>query len=599
DENMLEVGVDCLCIAGPSIAIMDATFERHEWGQSVYIGAALVQQNLKEADLLIGIDDCKIEWSDKLANQLKKLITVFSTNSATATSASKRALTVRLQLKRAALFSLAKETSYLVWLCDELAAESTTLCDLVISAQKARLVSGVISDAFIDLPMLYKVKKFVLPPPEDELTPPWRCWSQSENDAHKNRRRAAFGEQNMKQPQLCGETNMLCVSIETLPTSVRCVTVSSGSLLYLVWSPLLHRVVYHMIQVVRRTFTESDAGTVAPRRVPKPTHYRMLTNHPIEFVMELPRHHRMQWLIPSLTFDFSPAGLTAVSPQLTINMDGADIVTAIDVYITKRPVDLQMDNYRRGFDNCTTLSNKVWTWTAASFLFYLPYEFNFAQVFDEFINCIKWVKLVHGLKSEPFKPGGPLPADFRLVFKEARIELEDDFFENLLQMNFELKEDEVYECERRRQMLKDRLLALRKANPLIPLLNFQETRIDELFAMLLEKNSAIYIERWNKAGNAKRPLFVSKWLDWDLRAFADETFHGADKCMELIHEFDPLSAYPVGGLQFSTLWGRAVELDMGEWCVNFKDYPIPYLLVKDMHFFGLLVGAEELEGSLR
>ncbi|PIO66613.1 hypothetical protein TELCIR_11664, partial [Teladorsagia circumcincta] len=59
------------------------------------------------------------------------------------------------------------------------------------------------------------------------------------------------------------------------------------------------------------------------------------------------------------------------------------------------------------------------------------------------------------------------------------------------------------------------------------------------------------------------------------------------------------SAYPVGGLQFSTLWGRAVELDMGEWCVNFKDYPIPYMLAKDMHFFGLLVGAEEIEESGR
>ncbi|KAK6058379.1 hypothetical protein COOONC_04049 [Cooperia oncophora] len=143
-------------------------------------------------------------------------------------------------------------------------------------------------------------------------------------------------------------------------------------------------------------------------------------------------------------------------------------------------------------------------------------------------------------------------------------------------------------------MLKDRLLTLRKANPLIP-----QTRVDELFAMLLEKNSAIYIERWNKAGSAKRPLYVSKWTDWDLRAFADETFHGTEKCVDFIREFDPLSSYPAGGLQFSTLWGRAVELDMGEWCVNFKDYPIPYLLAKDMHFFGLLVGAEEMEESGR
>ncbi|KIH51728.1 hypothetical protein ANCDUO_18180 [Ancylostoma duodenale] len=113
----------------------------------------------------------------------------------------------------------------------------------------------------------------------------------------------------------------------------------------------------------------------------------------------------MTWRVPSLTFDASPNSLSAVSPKLVVNMDGLDIITAI-----------------------------VWTWAAASFLFYLPFEFNFAQVFDE----------------------------------EARIELEDDPFENLLQMSHELKEDEVYECERRRQMLSERLLALKKSNPLMP-----------------------------------------------------------------------------------------------------------------------------------
>ncbi|VDO30300.1 unnamed protein product [Haemonchus placei] len=464
EERMLEIGVDRLCVAGPSVAIMDATFDRHQWGQSVYIGAALVQQNLKEPGLLIGIDDCKIEWSDKLAKQLKKMETAFFANSAGSrtTSTSRRTLNARLQLKRAALFSLAEETSFIAWLCDELAAESVNLCDFVASAQKTRLVFGEVRGTFIDISTLYSVEKFVPPQSEEELSTPWRCWSQSDNDVRKNRRRTAIGEKNMNELQLCGETNMLCISVE-MSSSVRNVTCSSGAHFYLLWSPLLHRVVYHMIQVVKRTFIESPAGTAVPRKAPKPTQLRMLTNHSIEFVMELPQYHRMVWLIPSLTFDCSPAGLTAVSPQLTINMNGADIVTAIDVYITRRPFDIQMDNFRRGFDNCTTPSNKVWTWTAASFLFYLPYEFNFAQVFDEFINSIKWIKLVHGLTSMPFKPGGPLPADFRLVFKvvrkasipdskqlrteifqEARIELEDDFFENLLQMSHELKEDEVF-----------------------------------------------------------------------------------------------------------------------------------------------------------
>uniref|UniRef100_A0A0K0DMK8 Fmp27_GFWDK domain-containing protein n=1 Tax=Angiostrongylus cantonensis TaxID=6313 RepID=A0A0K0DMK8_ANGCA len=210
----------------------------------------------------------------------------------------------------------------------------------------------------------------------------------------------------------------------------------------------------------------------------------------------------------------------------------------------------------------------VWLWAAASFVFYLPYEFNFAQVFDEFVNSIKWVKLLHGLKKEPFPPGAPLPADVRILFKVLML---------------------VYECERRRQMLADRLLSFKKSNPLLP-----QAMIDELFAMLLEKNSAIYVERWNKLN--LRPLFVSTWIDWDLRAFADASLHDFEKCVELIREFDPLSVYPSGELQFSTLWSRGVELDMKEWSITFKDYPIPYLLTKNVHFFGSLVGAEEFEG---
>ncbi|VDK67814.1 unnamed protein product, partial [Cylicostephanus goldi] len=171
------------------------------------------------------------------------------------------------------------------------------------------------------------------------------------------------------------------------------------------------------------------------------------------------------------------------------------------------------------------------------------------------------------MKKDPFPPNAPLPSDIRIIFKEARLTLEDDPFESLLRMSYELKEDEVYECERRRQMLAERLLALKKSNPLMP-----QARIDELYAMLLEKNSAIYIERWNKADNIKKPLFVSKWTDFEIRAFADPYFHGQDKCIRLMQEYDPLSYYPNAGLCFSTLWGRGMEFDFMEWAVNFRDY---------------------------
>ncbi|VDK47788.1 unnamed protein product [Cylicostephanus goldi] len=362
-SEVLEIGVDCLCITAPSVNTTNATFEHHQWNHSVYIGAALIQCSFKDnvQGILVGVDDCKIEWSDKLADQIRQLLEVISTSeSHNEKDDAKKKINLRLQMKRAALISVAKEAVYLALTCDDVEAQIATARSIAVSVEHTRIVvcCAPVQPIGVDLTLLRRVTQYI-PPRNLNLDPPWRCWNQTKNDARKNQRAAAWDEHRKDNPFLCFETNVLCLTVENLSPANTSVTCSSSSPIYIVWSPLLHRVIHHMRQVILRTFRRPESGNGSPQKSKKLTQYRVLTTHTVELVLELPRHHRMVWRIPSLTFDASPSSLSAVSPKLVVNMDSMDILTAIDVCITRRPFDAQMDSYRRGFKEFVAPSNKV------------------------------------------------------------------------------------------------------------------------------------------------------------------------------------------------------------------------------------------------
>uniref|UniRef100_A0A1I7WTM7 Zf-primase domain-containing protein n=1 Tax=Heterorhabditis bacteriophora TaxID=37862 RepID=A0A1I7WTM7_HETBA len=502
----LELGVDCLCFSAPCTNSIDVSFDRHHWGHSIYIGAALIQYSLHDSNpcIIIGIDDCKVEWSDRLAKQLHQLLRTITTNGGSEQKSYivERRLSMKAKAKRAAIFVVAKELTYLLWLCDEWAIESVAIPrDVVISIGSSRLgvsclililvlfVSlkdlcaeliviqfGTVSGQYIDLEELRKVKKSVVIP-DDGNEMPWRCWNQAEKDNY----------QLLINLILCfkyGSADVICVSINSSSTLFD-IIVSSNSPVYLCWSPLLHRVLYHMKEVATNIF---DLQQVDIPKTPsaKALQLKIITNKDVELDMELPRYHRsghgrrIHLFTSSLSSSILPKYLMKLAFISTFNL----ITSYINICI-----------------------------------------------WFQFINCVKWIKIIHQMKKIQFTAESPLPSDIRIAFKEVRLEMEDDPFENLLQTSHELKEDEI--C--------------------------LESKMDELYASLLKKNSAIYVERWKKAGgNVRRhvyqlavfalkiiiliyrSLFVTRWTSWEIRAFADISLHGTDKCIQLIHEFDPL-----------------------------------------------------------
>ncbi|KAL3985946.1 Golgi-body localization protein domain family protein [Acanthocheilonema viteae] len=559
-----ELGLESVSIRQGNLFVdhFDSRF-CHAWRTLLTIGALLTQysRNNETKRLLVKLVECQIEYEEELIWQMASFLSSLLCSGSSSTTCNSSSafvpypppqvvFAVQLSVENAALFILARHSLYLILSIEQLRVDalpsSTTLSVLALNFN---IYQGTVTN-----------EKFI-------------SWDDSSQ---------------IKLKQTCGNSDRLMMRLTRLSSSWEWVLLAESTV-SLVWSTTVHIIFLETFRSLKQI--SGLFGRKTPSKGAQPFHFCIETSDAVMIKFQLPRSHVMCWEVPSLHIRYMD-NIIIEMPQFTALLDCHPILMIEKFSVEKQAFDAGMDLGRNEFKNLKNRTNKLWIWSADAVMFVFPYNYNFAAGYDEIINAWKWIKLVHGWKRKPFTIDSPFPSDLRFSIKNASLQINDDPFEVQLQNNYELMVDEVYECERRRQMLDQKLEQLQKTRPFL-----SQSKADELHRSLTKKNAEIYIERSKKLPNSRKHLCLWSITNLEIRAYADITLHGKENVVRHLKTFNPESPFPAEGMEFSTLWARAVEMDCDDWVMQFRDYPLPYVLMKDAHFWGYLVGSEQLTGS--
>lgn len=93
-------------------------------------------------------------------------------------------------------------------------------------------------------------------------------------------------------------------------------------------------------------------------------------------------------------------------------MDGAEIFTFTKIATCRVKDNELVRNERLDADNFELLWNRTWVVSIDQFKAVFPYEHDYAEaVQNQFVSVFKWLKIVHGVKKNPFTNDSPLPSD--------------------------------------------------------------------------------------------------------------------------------------------------------------------------------------------
>lgn len=281
------------------------------------------------------------------------------------------------------------------------------------------------------------------------------------------------------------------------------------------------------------------------------------------FGIKISERHSMQLFLQNVYV--SRKKQMAISMEnIFLNIDEMHIFTIKDLDIQSMASIDVLRAERRNYENFVCATNSVWVTMIGEFKGIFPYDHDFADAIqNEFNSMFKWLKSVHQVKKKPFTVASTLPSDMIIQVKEFLLELSDDPFEVKLRDNYVLLVDEYHESLKRKHLFDQKIRELCSERLLLP-----AGTLEELYANLVKKNSEIYIQRSkkiNESGPPRTRLFAWILTDLQIMAMADPSIHGKDNVTAMMREIDVDSPWPEEGLDFVTLWCRAINVSCSEW----------------------------------
>jgi len=399
---------------------------------------------------------------------------------------------------------------------------------------------------------------------------------------------------------LGGEENIAWVSLPGLNLTRKegDIRVTVSQRVRVTWQPSLHLLLLEckaqMLQLAS-LLPQSTSQPVQPSISSEATTVHISFSEKITFTLHT-GDHTVKLLLASFTAKLAGEGNVSwlQSPRGRVKLDRKEVVGMDELVLSSVPRSDKIAAERRRMQGATVQDNRCLVIAVASLAVTEPYQFNIHEVvMGEVMGVVKWLKGIHKTESVD---SGLLPRDILVNIKHLKFELTDDPFEVKLRDNYELKEDEYLESQKRLKVLEQKIEELRRKN-----LMFPKDKIEELLSNLNRKNAEIYVQRAKKLLTSVEPrtrLLECSVRGLEVMVLSDPSMQGREQVLTMMHSCDPDSPWPHdSALQFSTLWCKWVKLEAQSVTFNLRDFPQNLLDISTLALWGKLAGAEVKPGK--